>query len=202
MENEICRYVPGFVGKYKIRIADGKCECISINYGRTGVEKVLSNRPLKNGYITWNLSKNNIKTSHQAAVWVAITFPEMIQNEYFDGAQIDHIDTNRLNNHPFNLRWVTRKGQMENSLTKKHLKEACTGRVMSVEARRKLVEAHKQTPILQYDLEGNLLKEWISYGEIERVLGFPKSNIKACCNKKKYHERQYAYGFIWKRKEA
>ena len=28
--------------------------------------------------------------------------------------EVDHVDRNRLNNHPFNLRWATRSGQMRN----------------------------------------------------------------------------------------
>lgn len=45
---------------------------------------------------------------------------------YFDGAQVDHIDTNKENNHYTNLRWVTAKENMNNTLTLKHLCERPT----------------------------------------------------------------------------
>ena len=135
------RDIPGFENKYFIHITESLCECISNNYGRN---KALSNKPLKSGYIIWNLSKNNIRVSHQAAVWVALTFPELTQNEYFEGAQIDHIDTNKLNNHPSNLRWVTARGNMNNPLTRKHLSSAAKGRIMTDSVREKLSNIAKE----------------------------------------------------------
>jgi len=48
--------------------------------------------------------------------------------------------------------------------------------------------------INQYDLEGNLIKEWVSGQEIKRYLNYNASGISECCNgiRKKYKE------FIWK----
>lgn len=135
------RDIPGFENKYFIHITESLCECISKNYGRS---KALSNKPLKSGYIMWNLSKNNIRVSHQAAVWVALTFPELVQNEYFEGAVIDHIDTNRLNNHPSNLRWVTPRENQNNPLTRKHLSTAAKGRIITDSVREKLSNIGKE----------------------------------------------------------
>ena len=42
---------------------------------------------------------------------------------------VDHIDTNRLNNHFSNLRWVTQTENMNNPLTKKRMKEGWTEEV-------------------------------------------------------------------------
>lgn len=48
--------------------------------------------------------------------------------------------------------------------------------------------------IVQYDLNGNLIKEWISGQEIKQNLGFNASAISECCRgiRKRYK------GFIWK----
>jgi len=45
----------------------------------------------------------------------------------------------------------------------------------------------------QFDLNGNLIKEWAKIIEIERVLGFNNKRISACCTGK----LTKAYGFIW-----
>ena len=56
---------------------------------------------------------------------------------------IDHIDTNKANNHVDNLRWVTHKENNNNPLTKQHMSEGSKGRTLSEETRRKLSEANK-----------------------------------------------------------
>lgn len=48
--------------------------------------------------------------------------------------------------------------------------------------------------ILQFDLEGNFIKEWSSGSEISKVLGYDCSAISACCRGiRKSHKK-----FIWK----
>jgi group I intron endonuclease len=48
-------------------------------------------------------------------------------------------------------------------------------------------------PILQYDLEGNLIKEWKSAKDVENELGLCRKNISANLRKK----TKYAYGYKW-----
>lgn len=110
--------------------------------------RLLSNNPDKRGRIYWCLFKRCKGSTRQAAVWIALTFPELIQNEYFEGAEIDHIDTDRLNNRPSNLRWVTRKENANNPLTRLHNSESKKGekapwfgKKFSEEHIRKLKEA-------------------------------------------------------------
>ncbi len=62
------------------------------------------------------------KAIHQL---VAYAFPE-ICGEYFEGAEIDHKDTDPTNNRAENLHWVTRSGNMHNPLTIKHLQASMT----------------------------------------------------------------------------
>lgn len=121
------RDVPGFNGKYQIDISTKAGRCRSINFNRTGRVKELTNNINKDGRLYWHLSFKGKAYNQQAAVWIAITYPELVENEYFEGAEIDHIDTDTLNNHPSNLRWVDRTGQMNNPLTKQHLSESQKG---------------------------------------------------------------------------
>lgn len=50
--------------------------------------------------------------------------------------------------------------------------------------------------ILQYDMDNNLIREFISLREIERELGFFRANITPCLK----GEFKQAYGYIWKYK--
>ena len=54
-------------------------------------------------------------------------------------------------------------------------------------------DKHKK-PIIQYDLEGNLIREWSSAKEAAETLGIKIQNITACCR----GESKTAYKSIWK----
>lgn len=58
-----------------------------------------------------------------------------------------------------------------------------------------MIENHpNKKPIFQYDLENNLIKEWVSASEAHNALGIDYRNISACCREK----RKTAGGYIWK----
>lgn len=78
-------------------------------------------------------------------------------------------------------------GKWHSDEWKNNMKEIFKNRNMS-----KASEARKKS-VLQYDLEGNFIKEWESASEAERNVG---GDIKACCNNK----QKTAAGFIWKYK--
>lgn len=120
------RDVPGYEGLYQISIdtKEGKCRRLYKN-GNIRILNYTLNKANKRYY--WNLSKHNKYKSYQAAKWIALTYPELIENEYFEGAEIDHKDTDRLNNQPSNLRWVSKKDNLNNPLTIKHLSEGRSG---------------------------------------------------------------------------
>jgi len=57
---------------------------------------------------------------------------------------------------------------------------------------------NKRKPVLQFDLQGNFIREWKSAMEIKRKLNYNNSNISANC----LNKRKSAYRFIWKYKEG
>ena len=180
------RDVPGYEGKYQISIVTKEGKCRNLNHNGTGEVYEFPNTVNQNKHnkrIYWQLWKDGKMTTQQAARWIAFTYPELVHNEYFDGAQIDHIDTDRLNNHPSNLRWVDRKGQMNNSLTRNHLSQA------------KINRKDLSKPVVQYTLNGEVISRYLSTMEAERVTGARHQNIYNCCIHKKHYYT--AAGFKW-----
>lgn len=190
--NEEWRNVPGYDGRYKISIATKEGKCKSLNYlGHKGVEKELSNKAYgTNNYkqIVWRLTNNGVVTSHTAARWIALTYPELIENEYFKGAEIDHKDTDTLNNHPSNLRWVDRKGNLNNPLTKQHKKVAFAQRER---------KGPFPAAVEQFSLEGVYIKCYDTIAEAHKKTGICRASISMCCNGK----LKKAGNYLWKYKE-
>ena len=83
-------------------------------YGTNGVE--IAKRFNSKGYLQVSLKVNGerrFKKSfiHRLVGLAFVSGRSDVLNE------IDHIDTNKLNNHDWNLRWTNRKGNMNNPLT-------------------------------------------------------------------------------------
>lgn len=179
------RDVPGFNGKYQVSINTKEGKCRSLNLYSHKEPKLLSNTPGKrDGRINWVLRKNGKSICKQAAVWIALTYPELVEGDYFPGATIDHKDTNRLNNHPSNLRWTDSKGQQNNPLTKKHKSDSLKGKYREG---KWVIQLSKRNEILHF---------YPSAEQAARETGIPATNISVCCNGKKY--RKTAGGYIWK----
>lgn len=178
------RVIPGFKGIYYIELgSEIKCfSCYNKNWG-FGQPHQLSNRPSKkSNRIFWNLHLDGKCYCRQAAYWVAITFPELVQNEHFKGAVIDHIDTNVLNNQPTNLRWTTPKGNTNNPHTLERLRG---------------INAKKRKPIVQYDSMGNVIREYSSLAEAARLTGLHQANISFSA----LSDHNKCGGYKWKYKE-
>lgn len=90
--------------------------------------------------------------------------------------------------------------------TREKLSKANKGKKHTEEARRKIGEAHKELhlggkspsakKVLQYDLDGNFIKEWDSFMDIQRELGVSYQNVWKVCNGK----TEKFLGYVWKYK--
>lgn len=175
------RDVPGYEGLYQISIEtpEGICRRICKN----GKLRPLSNNPRKvDGRVSWDLQRDGKEVVYQAARWIALTFPELVLNSYFEGAHIDHIDTDVMNNNPSNLRWVTSKENSNNPITKQHLSEGKTG--LSTPTK----------PVVQLQMDGEFVCRYPSVSQAAKDTGVCATSISHCCNGK----RKSAGGFIWK----
>lgn len=104
--------------------------------GRSG--KLLKPQKTKNGYLVikyWNGKYANSYLVHRL---VASAFLDNPNNK----PEIDHIDTNRMNNRVENLRWVTRPENYSNPNSAINRSKAQKGKTLSGETRRKMSLSH------------------------------------------------------------
>lgn len=90
--------------------------------------------------------------------------------------EVNHKDENKLNPCAYNLEWCTPKynSNYGNRLSKFY------------------------KPIIQYDLEGNFIKEWNSQKEIVDNCGYSQSFLSQCL----HSDNPVAYGYLWRFKEV
>ena len=105
-----------------------------------GKEKVLTPTPDKRGYLRIALSKNGKQKIYSVHRLVGLAF---LSDTHFYNAEIDHINTIITDNRVENLRWVTRKENNNNELTRKHNSEARKGKYHLDETKQKLSEINK-----------------------------------------------------------
>ena len=139
----------------------------SIKFGK---EKILKLNKDKDGYLQVTLCKNNIKKVYKVHRLVAEAFIDNPDNL----PCVNHKDENKLNNNVNNLEWCDRLYNVRYG----------TG----IERRSK----KRSKTVLQYDLNGNLIKEWISVNDAGRN-GYSQGNVAACCR----GERKTHKGFRW-----
>ena len=130
------KFIPGYEGLYSINQSGDV-------YSHAKY-KIL--RPCThNGYLFVNLHKDKKGKTLPVHRLVAFTYLPEPEGK----VEIDHIDTDRKNNHVSNLRWVTRLQNCHNPLTEIHAKEAASkrehwlhGEPMPEEVRAKISKAN------------------------------------------------------------
>ena len=172
--NEIYKDIVGYEGKYQVsNLGNVK----SLNYKRSGKEKLLVPYQTANGYMTislWNNNRGHTEYIHRLVAKAFIDNPDNLP-------EVNHKDENKQNNSVENLEWCDSKYNMN----------------YGEGAHKKSAENHKK-PIYQYDLQGNFIKEWSSATDIHRELGYSNTNIARCCR----GVSKTSHGYIWRYKEV
>jgi hypothetical protein len=139
-------------------------------------EKLLNPQTNRN-YLYVNANGN--KTIHRMVAKAFIPNPEI-------KPEINHINGVKTDNRLENLEWVTRS---ENAI---HAVK--TGLTVI----KKGSERSDSTPISQFDLDGNWIRDWESQHQVERETGLQQSNINHVLKGR----LKKSQGFIWKYKES
>ena len=173
--SEEWRDVVGYEGLYQVS-DQGRVKSLERKvpkwYGeRTVKERILKPTVVYGGYLTVNLCGDNKKwfLVHRL---VCEAFHENPGNK----PQINHINEIKTDNRACNLEWCTVKENNNHGTRNARIAET------------------KSKPVVQYTLNGELIKVWSSATEAERRAGFDHSTISKVANGK----RKTAYGFIWK----
>lgn len=164
---EIWKDIKDFEGHYQVSNL-GRIK--SIKFGK---EIILKQHNNKGGYYYVCLLKNGKHKNYYVHRLVAQAF---LPNPY-KLPQVNHKDENKTNNNVDNLEWCTNEYNHNYGTINERISQS------------------QSKPVLQYDLNGNLIKEWKSINECGRN-GFNQGDICKCCNGK----RKTAKGFIWKYK--
>lgn len=134
----------------------------------------------KYGYYVVNFSKENRMKPFYVHRLVALHFIDNPDNL----PQVNHKDECKTNNCVTNLEWCTPQYNHDYGTRNER-----TGHSQ--------MNKQGSKALLQYDLQGNFIKEFPSVHEASREFGKSRANISSCAN----GFRNQAYGFIWKFKE-
>lgn len=146
----------------------------------------ISARKSNNGYMKVHLYKNNICANKYVHRLVAETFITNTENL----PCVNHIDGNKLNNSVSNLEWCT---YSKNSY---HAYKIGLKKVTPKTQRAMITNGKKRKKaVIQYDLEGNFIKEWESISQIHDALMYSCSNISRCCRGVQLYANNYKWCF-------
>ena len=168
---EIWKDIPEYEGYYQISNL-GRIKSLH-NY--RGKESIIKPR-IKQEYLTIGLRKNNVrkwKRIHRLIAEAFIPNP----NNY---PVVNHKNENKLDNRIENLEWCT------------------VGYNNTYGSRLKRVKQKVSKPVIQYDLQGNYIKEFESIGDAAREINTNAGNIIKCCKRNpKYNKVK---GYVWRYK--
>lgn len=173
---EIWKNIDGYGGRYQIS---------NLGNVRNRQGLFMAQKPSKDGYVRLLLAKNGKYKAEYVHRLVAKAFIPNPENK----SEVNHIDGNKANNKASNLEWATTYENHQHAVAL-GLKPICPtiGKCASDNPCSK--------PVLQYDMDGNLIREWKSRIDAARFVGCCPNSITRCVN----GVRRSCKGFVWKRK--
>lgn len=136
----------------------------------------------KNGYLQVYLCKDGEKQHFRLHKLIANIFIPNPDNK----PQINHINGNKTDNRVYNLEFCTCSENNQHAFK------------LGLNKARKGKENVCSKRVLQYDLQGNFIREWESTMDIQRELKIRNSCISACCN----GLYKQSHNYIWKYKDT
>lgn len=175
--NEIWRDIKGYPNYQVSNLGRIK----SLNYHRTGKEKILKSAKNSKGYLLIVLYKDGKGKTNRIHRIVASAFLPNPDNL----PQVNHKDEDKTNN----TIWINDDGSVD--LNKSNLEWCDCKYNINYGSRTKKT----QKLILQFSKTGEFIKMWKSCAEIERELGLDHSSIQKCCIGKMKTAGNYKWGY-------
>lgn len=147
-------------------------------------EKILKQFRNRKGYLVVSLCRDGKQKTFRVHRLVAEAFIPNPENK----PQVNHINTNKENNHVSNLEWVT-NGENQ-------IHAYCNGLNKITQKRKEIIKEKNSKKVVQYDLQGNFIRKWESQSEAAEQLKISNGNISSCCLKK--YGCKTAGGYIWR----
>lgn len=190
---ELWKDVKGYEGIYQVSSL-GRVKALQKSYtdslGRNIVRKehiLATHESAQTGYPQLNLSKDGEAKTVSVHRLVAEAFIPNPNNL----PCINHKDESRNNNCVDNLEWCSYLYNNQYGTARER-------------ARAKIIEYWEthtavghdmpSTPVIQYTLNGEIVRKYKSINDAERTIGVVNGGIGQCCNRKLHT----AYGFIWR----
>ena len=175
---EIWKDIKGYEGLYQVSNL-GRVR--SLHYRNTNEVRELFLKPHNRGYLQVELHRYGDRKMFTVHRLVALAFVD----GFAKNREVNHIDENKHNNRADNLEWVTTSENVLHSAA--HRKKVKTRNYPKFRPRT------DNRAILQFSLDGHLIKRWVSTIEVKEKLGYSDWSIKQCCRGK----RKTAYGCMW-----
>ena len=188
------RDIPGYEGLYKV---SNTGKILSLDYAHRGYAQELVPKVNNKGYLWVQLKHNNQRKD--------CLIHRLVAEAFIDNPNgfplINHKDENKKNNNSWNLEWCTRKYNANYSLDRHPERRLEISKLSKMERskrgpyrKRKTAKPTKYTqPVVQKDMNGNVIREFENIAAITREIGYCNSSILGCCN----HSRKTAYGYKW-----
>lgn len=167
-KNEVWKDIKGFEGAYQIS-SMGRVKSLPRKQSRKEKIRVFAKAP--NGYLRMVLSFENERRTISAHREVAKAFIPNPQNL----ETVNHIDFDKTNNCVENLEWVSHKENIQHNCN---------------------YDKNYHRPILQKDLNGNIIRRWKSAYSVELEKGWFATNISRCCNGNKRTYKKFKWEFV------
>lgn len=180
MDMEEWKDIEGFEGKYQV---SNMGNVKSLNFNRTGKEKLLNPCMMNTGYFTVALRKEG--KTRQCFLVHRLVAKAFIPNP-MNLPCINHKSEIKTDNTVGNLEWCTYEYNNNYGTHNSRMAESKKGTMLN--------RSDLSRKVAQFDLNENIVGVFPSAQEATRKTGISRGNISMCCLGK----RKSAGGFIWR----